>query len=672
MAIVTGSDGEAARVNALRFLAVDMVEEARSGHPGLPLGAAPMAYVLWDRFLQHNPANPSWPDRDRFVLSAGHGSALLYALLHLTGYDLPLAELRRFRQWGSRTPGHPELGRTAGVEATTGPLGQGFAMGIGMALAERALAARFNRPGLEIVDHWTYALCSDGDLMEGIASEAASLAGHLGVPKLLYLYDDNRISLEGPTSWSFTEDVEERFRSYGWAVGRVEDGNDLGAIESVIAAARKEPERPHLIRVRTHIGYGSPKQDSKDAHGEPLGPEATRKTKERLGWPIEPTFLVPPGVRAYFQEAAARGARREAAWQERFRAYRAAAPELAREFLRRMEGELPERWDAGLPAFAAASPALATREASGRAMQAIAAAVPEFLGGSADLNPSTKTYLEGGGDLSGAGPSGRNLHFGVREHAMAAIMNGLALHGGIRPFGATFLIFSDYARPAIRLGALMGCRTVLVLTHDSIALGEDGPTHQPIEQIASLRAIPGYTVIRPADANETVAGWRAAMKAPGPVALVLSRQKLPVLDPDRFPTTAGPARGGYVLAEASGASPQVLLLATGAEVHLCLAARERLEAEGVPTRVVSLPSLEIFARESEEYRRSVLPPGVPRVAVEAASGFGWERWTGPGGAVLGIDRFGASAPGEVVLREYGYTPENVARIARSVRPGARS
>ncbi|MHB8351782.1 MAG: transketolase [Thermoplasmata archaeon] len=666
MGEVTVSDPESARVNAIRFLAVDMVERAKSGHPGLPLGAAPMAYVLWDRFLKHNPANPSWWDRDRFILSAGHGSALLYALLHLTGYDLPLSELENFRQWGSRTPGHPEHGLTPGVEATTGPLGQGFAMGIGFALAERALADRYNRPGQEIVDHWTYALCSDGDLMEGISSEAASLAGHLGVGKLVYLYDDNRVSLEGPTDWSFTEDVEKRFAAYGWSVAHVEDGTDLSAIDAAVRAARKEPDRPHLIRVRSHIGFGSPKQDTKDAHGEALGPEATRKTKEKLGWPTEPPFYVPTEVREHFRAARDRGARWEAEWNERFRAYRQAEPERAREYVRRMEGRLPEGWDLGLPSFAAGSPALATRDASGRAMQALAQALPELMGGSADLNPSTKTYLEGAGDFSFHGPSGRNLHFGVREHAMAAIGNGLALHGGVRPFGATFLIFSDYARPAIRLGALMGCPTVMVLTHDSVALGEDGPSHQPVEQIAALRAIPGLTVIRPADANETVVAWRAAVQATGPVALILSRQKLPVLEPGQFSQSSGPARGGYVVREAARAPARIVLLGTGAEVHLCLAAQERLEQGGVPTRVVSLPSLEIFARQSAEYRQGVLPPGVPRVAVEAASPFGWERWTGPDGAILGIDRFGASAPGEVVLREFGFTAENVERIARAL------
>jgi transketolase len=658
------------RINTLRFLAVDQVEKAKSGHPGLPLGAAPMAYVLWDRLLRYNPKNPKWVDRDRFVLSAGHGSALLYALLHLTGYDLPLAELERFRQVGSATPGHPESPRTPGVEVTTGPLGQGFAMAVGLALAQQYLARRFNRPKYPIVDHTTYTLCSDGDMMEGIGSETASFAGHLGVQRLVVLYDDNHVSLEGPTSLAFSENVDARFRAYDWRVASVDDGNDVAAIESAIRTARDQADRPWMIRVRTHIGYGSPKQDTFQAHGEPLGPEATRATKQKLGWPLEPAFLVPDDVRAHFEEGARRGAEREAEWQRLFEGYRRENPELAREFERIMNGRLPDGWDRDLPTFPAGS--VATRDAGTKSMAALATWLPEFLGGSADLSPSTRTYLEGLGDFSFTGEGGRNLHFGVRENAMVGLVNGMAAHGGLRPYGATFLVFSDYCRPTIRMSALMGVPTTLVFTHDSIGLGEDGPTHQPIEHLAMLRATPGFTVIRPADANETVEAWRLTIERRQPTALVLTRQKLPVLDLEQYPAIReGVRRGAYILAEPTGGAPQVVLIGTGSEVQLCIGAQPQLLAKGVRARVVSIPSWRLFEEQDAAYRERVLPAGIPRVTVEAASPLGWERYAGAGGIVLGLDRFGESGPGAKVLEDLGFTVERVVEAALRVasRPG---
>ncbi len=646
-------------VNALRFLAADAVEAARSGHPGMPLGAAPVAYVLWDRFLRHNPANPGWFNRDRFILSAGHASALLYALLHLYGYDLPLEELKRFRQWGSRTPGHPEVGLTPGVEATTGPLGQGFAMGVGMALAERFLAARYNRPGFPIVDHYTYALVSDGDLMEGISAEAAALAGHWKLGKLIYLYDDNRVTIEGSTDLAFTEDVSARFRAYGWQVLEVPDGNDLEAVAAALRLARADRTRPSLIRIRTHIGYGSPKQDSPEAHGAPLGPEALRAAKERLGWPVEPPFYVPDQVYAHTRRALERGQAWEGAWRERFEAYRKEYPDLAAELEAFWSGQLPEGWDRDLPAFDPADGSLATRAASGQVLNALARRIPVLLGGSADLAPSNKTLLKGEADQSAEHPEGRNLRFGVREHAMAAIVNGMALHGGVRPYAATFLVFSDYLRPSLRLAALMEVPSIFVFTHDSIGVGEDGPTHQPVEHLPSLRAIPGLTVIRPADANETAAAWTVALGQRGPVALILTRQGVPILPPH----PEGVARGGYVLAEAEGGDPQVVLIGTGSEVHLALEARRLLAEKGVRARVVSLPSWELFDAQPEAYRQEVLPPHLPKVAVEAAVPLGWERYVGPRGTVLGLDRFGASAPGKVLFEKFGFTPERVAEAA---------
>jgi transketolase len=649
-------------INTLRTLAMDAVQKANSGHPGMPMGAAPMAYILWTRFLKHNPANPHWPDRDRFVLSAGHGSMLLYGLLHLTGYDLPLEELQNFRQWGSRTPGHPEHGLTPGVETTTGPLGQGFANGVGMAIAERFLAERFNRPGHTVVDHTTYAIVSDGDLMEGVASEAASLAGHLGLGKLTYLYDDNHISIEGSTDLAFTEDVECRFQAYGWHVQRVDDGNDLAAITAAIEAAQSTTEQPSLIMVRTHIAYGSPgKQDTAAAHGAPLGEEEVRRTKENLGWPTEPPFYIPDEVLPHFREAVERGRTWEAEWQARFEDYAAQYPQLAAEWQTAMNGQLPVGWDANLPDFVPADGPLATRKASGQVLNAIAPYLPTLLGGSADLAPSNNTLLKQYESISGDDFTGRNLHFGVREHAMGSITNGMALHGGLIPYTGTFLIFSDYMRPPIRLAAMMGLPVVFIFTHDSVWLGEDGPTHQPIEQLAALRAIPHLIVLRPADATETVEAWRVALThRDGPVALALTRQKLPVLECTELANADGVARGGYVLADAEGEQPDILLIATGSEVHLALEAREQLAEQGVEARVVSMPSWELFDRQPPTYRDQVLPPTVTaRLAIEAGVPQGWHRYVGSAGEVIGLDRFGASAPYKVLMEKFGFTAENI-------------
>jgi transketolase len=659
-------------VDTIRFLAVDAVEKAKSGHPGMPMGAAPMAYVLWDRFLRHDPAAPRWFDRDRFVLSAGHGSMLLYALLHLYGYDLPLDEIARFRQWGSRTPGHPEHGLTPGVEATTGPLGQGVAVGVGMAIAEAHLAARFNDASLApLVDHTTYAIVSDGDLMEGVASEAASLAGHLALGKLVCLYDDNRITIEGKTDLAFTEDVGARFAAYGWHVQTVDDGNDLDAIESAIRAAREETARPSLVKVRTHIGYGSPKQDSEKAHGEPLGPDAARAAKEKLGWPLEPAFHVPDAVYAHCRRALERGGAAHAEWRERLGRYRERHPERVATFERLAAGELPREWDADVPAFDVRGGAVATRAASGKVLGAIAGRVDTLIGGSADLAPSNKSEIAGGGDFGAGDRAGRNLHFGVREHAMAAVVNGMALHGGVRPYGATFLVFSDYMRPSLRLAALMRIPSLFIFTHDSLGVGEDGPTHQPVEHLLALRAIPGLTVLRPADANETAAAWRAALTREGPSAFALTRQNVPVLDDADGRIARGVPRGAYVLAGAEAVA-QVTLVATGSEVHLVLAARGRLAAQGVAARVVSMPSWEIFSEQPEAYREEVLPRGVPRVAVEAGRTLGWREIVGDGGAVLGVDRFGESAPGAVVMEKLGLSVDAVVTAALRVARAASS
>ena len=650
-------------VNTLRFLAADAVEEAGSGHPGMPLGAAPMAYVLWDRFLKHNPNSPEWPNRDRFVLSAGHGSALLYALLHLYGYDLPLAELKNFRQLHSKTPGHPEYGHTPGVETTTGPLGQGFANGVGMALAERYLSSTFNTEEHPLVDHYTYGIVSDGDLMEGLSAEAGALAGHLGLGKLIYLYDQNCISIEGETDLAFTERVATRFDAQGWHVQHVEDGNDLDDIEAAIDTAQDATERPSLICVRTHIGYGSPQQDTADVHGSPLGDDDLAATKEHFGWPTEPRFHVPEDAYEHCRRVLRTGAEQETAWQETVEAYREAHPDSCRLFLRAMEGEVPEYEAEQVPAFQPEDGPLATRNASGETLQALADNICTLVGGSADLAPSNKTHLEGYGTFQ-ADQTGRNLHFGVREHAMGAITNGIARHGGLLPFDATFFTFSDYMRPALRLAALMDLHRVTVFTHDSIALGEDGPTHQPVEHLMALRSIPNYTVLRPADANETAAAWRFAVTHDGPVGLVLTRQDLPILDAERIPNDAI-GRGAYVL-EDPDRTPDVVLLATGSEVHLALNAAMTLADEDVAARVVSMPSMERFEEQPDSYRHDVLPPGVPTVAVEAGTTRGWHHLVGDDGAVIGLDRFGLSGPGEAVYEELGFTVDHVVDTVHAV------
>jgi transketolase len=649
-------------ITTIRTLCLDQVEAAKSGHPGMPLGAAPMAYVLWSRFLKHNPTDPTWFNRDRFVLSAGHGSALLYALLHLSGYDLPLNELRRFRQWGSRTPGHPEFGLTPGVETTTGPLGQGFATAVGMAMAEAHLAARYNRDGYPVVDHYTYTIASDGDLMEGVASEAASLAGHLGLGKLIALYDDNRISIEGSTDLAFREDVLKRFEAYGWHTLRVADGNDLEAIAEAIRQAREEVHRPSLIAVRTHIAWGSPHfQDSAQAHGSPLGAEEVRLIKRAYGWPEEAQFWVPDAVRDHFVALAERGRQQQAAWEGLWLRYAQAFPLQAQQLEQARRGVIPFDWEKTVAPFAEGE-AMATRTASGRVLQQVAPHLPWLWGGSADLAPSTETHLPEQGDFHRHNYGGRNVHFGVREHAMAAALNGISLHGGSRAYGATFLIFSDYLKPALRLSSMMGQPVIYIFTHDSIGLGEDGPTHQPVEQLPALRAIPGLLVIRPADANETREAWRIALETQHrPVALVLSRQKLPTLPAGK---ASGLRYGGYVLWEPQRAV-DLILLASGSEVALALAAAKRLEHDGMGARVVSMPSWQLFEEASPAWREQVLPPRLTRrLAIEAAAPLGWERYVGPEGKVIGLNRFGASAPGEVVMRHLGFSVEHVLEAVR--------
>jgi len=668
-------------INTLRFLAVDAVQKADSGHPGMPMGAASMAYVLWTRFLKHNPANPGWFDRDRFVLSPGHGSMLLYSLLHLTGYDLSLEQIKRFRQSGSMTPGHPERGVTPGVETTTGPLGQGFGNGVGLAMAEAHLAACYNRPGVEIVNHFTYGIVSDGDLMEGVSSEAASLAGHLKLGKLIYLYDDNRVTLSAGTDITFTEDRARRFEAYGWHVQWVADGNDLVAVDAALRSARAETQRPSLILARTHIGYGAPdKQDSFESHGSPLGVDEVRLAKQNLGWPTEPLFYIPEKAGKHFRKAVERGDSAEREWSDRVSGYSRAFPDLAKVFQQVMHGELPGGWDRDIPVFAADEKGMATRVAAGKVMNAVAPRLPALIGGSADLNPSTHTALSGLGDFEPSGVTvsdkqgavdgvwsyaGRNIYFGVREHGMGAILNGLAAHAGVVPFGATFLIFSDYMRPAIRLAAMMKLHVIYVFTHDSIALGQDGSTHQPVEQLAGLRAVPGLTVIRPGDANETAVAWRVALEAGDhPVALVLTRQNVPTLDRTQCAAADGLRQGAYVLADAPNGRPDVILIASGSEVGLIMAARRTLQERNVMARVVSMPSWELFDVQPQSYRDHVLLPSVrARLAVEAGASQGWHRFVGDGGDVLGVDRFGASAPGEIVMREYGFTVENVSKRA---------
>ena len=655
-------------INTIRFLAVDGVQKANSGHPGMPMGAAPMAYVLWTRFMRYDPLKPGWPNRDRFVLSAGHGSMLLYSLLHLTGYDVPLSELQQFRQWGSKTPGHPEYRLADGIETTTGPLGQGFGTGVGMAVAEKYLAAHFNRPGHEILNYKIYGIVSDGDLMEGVASEAASLAGHLGLNNIIYFYDDNHISIEGSTHLAFTEDRATRFEAYGWFVQKLADGNDMEAIDGAIRAAQAEKERPSIIMIRTHIGYGSPnKQDTAEAHGSPLGEEEVKLTKQNLGWPLEPKFYIPEEALAHFRKAIERGEKAEAEWQTRLAEYRKAHPALAAEWDRFVKGEVPEGWTAKLPTFSSAEKPMATRQASGKVLNAISPILPTLLGGSADLAPSTNTLIKGEGDFSRGNYGARNFHFGVREHGMGAIINGMALSGLI-PYGATFFIFSDYLRPTLRLAALMEVHSIFVFTHDSIFLGEDGPTHQPIEQLPALRAIPNLSVIRPADANETVVAWRVAIeRRGGPVALCLTRQALPIIDRSKYGAAESLAKGAYVLADANGKTPEIILIASGSEVAPALEAHEKLTGEGVAARLVSMPSWDLFEKQPQSYRDEVLLPDVTaRLAIEAASPFGWERYVGTKGDVIGMKRFGASAPAKVLAEKFGFTAANIVRRAHEL------
>jgi transketolase len=662
---VTQKSVEQLSIDTIRTLAIDAIEKAKSGHPGMPMGAAPMGYQLFGKVMKHNPANPTWINRDRFVLSAGHGSMLLYSLLHLSGYDLPLEELQNFRQWGSLTPGHPEFGHTAGVDATTGPLGQGIAMAVGMAMAEAQLAATYNKEGHDVINHFTYSICGDGDLMEGISHEAASLAGHLGLGKLVVLYDSNDISLDGELNLSYSETVQKRFEGYGWQVLKVEDGNDLEALSQAIAAAQGELAKPTLVEVKTVIGFGSPNKGGKGGHagphGSPLGAEETKLTKQAYGWSDELQFHVPDEVRAHFAEVKKAGEAANAEWEAAYAAYKAAYPELAAQFETAISGALPEGWDAALPAYTTEDKPLSTRVASGNALNGLAANVPNLVGGSADLESSTMTHLKGLTQFKPGSYDGRNIYFGVREFGMAAAMNGIALHSGLKVFGGTFFVFTDYLRPAIRLASLMKLPVVYVLTHDSIAVGEDGPTHEPIEQLASIRIIPDLTVIRPADGNETSAAWAYAVEnTNGPVALVLTRQNLPILEGTVTGVKENLSRGAYVVSDAEGGKPQAQILATGSEVQLAVAAQKALAEEGIQVRVVSMPSWNLFEKQSKEYKNSVILPEVKaRLAIEMASPFGWERYTGDEGDILAIDRFGASAPGDRVIKEYGFTVENV-------------
>jgi transketolase len=650
-------------INTIRTLSMDAVQKANSGHPGAPMGLAPAGYTLWTRVLKHNPANPDWPDRDRFVLSGGHASMLLYSLLHLTGYGLGLEEIQNFRQWGSKTPGHPEYGHTPGVETTTGPLGQGFANAVGMAMAERHLAACFNQPGHEIVDHTTYVMCGDGDLMEGVASEAASLAGHLGLGKLICLYDDNGISIEGPTDIAFTEKVAKRFDAYRWQVIKVKDGSDPDAIEKALLEAKADTGKPSIIMLRTHIAHGSPhKQDTADAHGAPLGEEEIRLTKAALGWKEKEPFSIPAKALNTFRKCLKAGEKAEDRWKKNYQKYTQKHPDLADAWVNGLTRFMPKGWETGLPQFTPEQGPMATRAASGKALNAAATLFPSLMGGSADLAPSNKTFIDGSPEFQKKDYTGRNIRFGVREFAMGAIMSGMFLHGGIRPYGGTFLVFADYVRPAIRVAALMKLPVIYVFTHDSVAVGEDGPTHQPVEQLASLRAIPNLTVIRPADATETVQAWRKAIATNDqPVALILSRQKLPILDAKQ--TACGVDQGAYVLSNCKG-RPQILLIATGAEVHISLEAQAILADKGIAARVINMPSWEIFEAQPESYKKRILPPTLKnRIAVEAGIPMGWERYVGPDGKVIGIDRFGASAPGATILKNYGFSADKLVETA---------
>ncbi len=656
-------------INTIRCLSIDAVQKADSGHPGLPMGAAAMAYVLWTRFLRYNPHDPKWPNRDRFILSAGHGCMLLYSLLHLTGYDLSLDEIKNFRQWGSKTPGHPEHFLTPGVETTTGPLGQGFGNAVGMAIAGKYLAAYFNKPGQQLIDYTIYGICSDGDLMEGVSAEAGSVAGFLGLENLIFLYDNNHITIEGSTDLAFSqEDVGKRFEAYGWFVQRLADGNDLDAVEGAIQAARAEKDRPSLIVARTHIGYGSPhKHDSASAHGEALGEDEVKATKQNLGWPLEPAFYIPLEALQHFRGAIPAGEKLQAKWNQKLAAYRQAFPELAKDWDSYANGQLPQGWKDKIPAFSASDKPIATRSASEKVLAAIAPSLPFFLGGAADLAPSTKTYVKGLGDFARGNYGAKNFHFGIREHGMGSIVNGMAISGLI-PYGATFFIFSDYMRPTIRLAALMGVHSIFVYTHDSIFLGEDGPTHEPIEQLASIRAIPNVCLIRPADANETAIAWRLAIEHEGgPVLLVLTRQSLPILDRTRYASAGGVERGAYVLADPPSGAPQMILIASGSEVALAAESQQKLAAEGIAARVVSMPSWDLFEKQPQSYRDEVLPPAVTaRLAIEAGSPFGWDRYVGPKGAVIGLNRFGASAPYKVIAEHLGFTPANVVAQAHRV------
>ena len=657
-------------VDAIRILSMDAVQQANSGHPGTPMALAPVGYVLFHKHLRHNPSDPLWLDRDRFVLSVGHASMLIYSLLHLSGYDLSEEDIRNFRQWGSPTAGHPEYGHAPGIETTTGPLGQGVANSVGLALAERWLAKRYNRPGHEVVDHFTYALCSDGDMMEGVSHEAAAIAGHQKLGKLIWIFDDNRITIDGGTELSSSTNQAKRFEAYDWHVTHVSDGNDLEEIDRAIIEAKRESERPSLIVVRTTIGYGSPgKAGTSAAHGAPLGQDEIIKTKENLGYPSLEPFHVENSTREHWAACLENGRKLQEDWQKRFSLYQEQAPDFAAEFLQVMSGELPEDWDENVPNLTAAENEDATRGWSGKVLQGVASGLPNLIGGSADLAGSNKTTINGADNLLSSSPGGRNIHYGIREHAMASIMNGMALHGGIRPFGGTFLIFSDYMRPAIRLAALMGQSVIYVFTHDSIGLGEDGPTHQPVEQLAALRAVPNLCDLRPGDAAETEIAWRVAIeRTEGPSFLALTRQKVVLLDRGGMLAGAeGLRRGGYVLAEAASGTPEVILIASGSELGIILEARERLEAEGTPTRVVSLPSWYLFGRQEKDYRDSVLPPEISKkVSVEAASTFGWTRWVGASGSSLGLDHFGASAPSDILFEKFGFTVEDVVKAARNV------
>ena len=654
-------------IDAIRVLSMDAVQKADSGHPGTPMALAPLAYVLWTRHLRYNPANPEWIDRDRFVLSAGHASMLLYSVLYLTGYDVSLDDLKQFRQWESKTPGHPEFGYTPGVETTTGPLGQGVGNSVGMAVAEAQLAAVFNRPGHDIINHHTYFIASDGDVMEGVSHEASSFAGHLRLGKIIGFYDDNHITIEGDTDLTFSDDTAKRYESYGWHIQHVGDANDIDAIDKAIVAAKAVTDRPSLIVLRSHIGFGSPnKQDTAEAHGSPLGPDEIRLTKEALEYPSQEPFYVAPEALAHWRTMAGRGEKLESEWQSRHAEYEKAHPEAAAELARRLRGELIDGWEDLIPSFTAENGNVASRAASGVVLNAIAPKVPELVAGSADLASSTNTIVKGAPSLSASDLSGRNFHFGIREHGMGAVMNGMSVHGGFIPYGATFLIFSDYMRPSVRLASVMHRHVIYVYTHDSIGLGEDGPTHQPIEQLSTLRAIPGFTVIRPADASETAEAWRAALKHSGPVALVLTRQKLGFIDRTKFSSSSGVGRGAYILAEAEGGDPQVVLMSSGSEVALIIEAQQKLAKEGVRARVVSMPSHELFDAQDSEYKESVFPRGVKRISIEAGHPMSWQRWVGSDGVALGINRFGASAPYKEIYEHLGITVDKLVETAKTL------